>query len=124
MPQATKGCLMIIKRGDILLANFEPIKGSEQGKTRPCIAVQNDIGNVFSSTTIVVPITSKIPEKQYPTDVFATAKELNLTKDGTINCSQIATVSIQHRVIKKIGSLRPETMRKVDEALKTSLGLD
>lgn len=115
---------MIIKRGDVLLANFEPIKGSEQGKTRPCVVVQNDTGNVFSSTTIVVPITSKIPEKQYPTDVFATAKELCLVKDGTINCSQIATISIQHRVIKKIGSLRPETINKIDDALKTSLGLE
>jgi mRNA interferase MazF len=115
---------MMIKRGDVLLANFEPVKGSEQGKTRPCVVVQNDTGNVFSSTTIVVPITSKIPEKNYPTDVFASAKELGLTKEGTINCSQIATISIQHRVIKKIGSLRPETIQKVDEAIKTSLGLD
>ena len=106
------------------MANFEPVKGSEQGKVRPCVVIQNDIGNTFSNTTIVAPITSKVPEKDYPTDVFATAKELCLEKEGSINCSQIATVSIRHRVIKKLGSLKPETMRRVDEAIKASLGLD
>jgi len=115
---------MIIKRGEILLVNFDPIKGSEQGKTRPAVIVQNKIGNMFSNTTIVVPITSKVSEKNYPTDVFVTAKEIGLQKDGTIKCAQISTISIKHRVIKKIGLLDALTMKKVDEALKTSLALE
>lgn len=119
-----RGFWMIIKRGDLLLGDFNPVKGSEQGKTRPCVVVQNDVGNKYSNTTIVVPVTRKIPERFYPTDVFATATELNLKIGGTINCSQIATVSVKDRIIKKLGSLKPSTMKKVDEALKTSLALD
>ncbi|MEW6295287.1 MAG: type II toxin-antitoxin system PemK/MazF family toxin [Candidatus Diapherotrites archaeon] len=115
---------MIIKRGDILLVDFNPVKGSEQGKIRPAVVVQNDVGNIYAGTTIVVPITSSKPEKIYPTDVFASAEELGLKKEWSINCSQIATVSIKHRVIKKLGSLNPETRNKVNEALKTSLALD
>ncbi|MFH1664152.1 MAG: type II toxin-antitoxin system PemK/MazF family toxin [archaeon] len=115
---------MIIKRGDILLVNFDPVKGSEQGKTRPALVVQNDIGNRYSNTTIVVPITSKIKEKDYPTDFFVTAKQTGLQKDGTINCAQVATISIEHRVFKKLASLNSLTMKKVDEALKVSLGLE
>ncbi len=114
---------MSIKRGEILLVNFDPVKGSEQGKTRPAVIVQNDIGNAYSSTTIVVPITSRIREKNYPTDVFVTAKEIGLEKDGTINCAQISTISVKHRALKKLGALNPSTMKKVDEALKTSLEL-
>ena len=106
---------MIIKRGDLLLADFNPVKGSEQGKTRPCVVIQNNVGNAYSNTTIVVPVTSKISEKFYPTDVFATAEDLNLKSDGTINCSQIATVSVKDRIIKKLGSLKPSTMKKVDD---------
>ena len=114
---------MDIKKGDILLVDFNPVKGSEQGKIRPAVVVQNDVGNKYSSTTIVVPITSKIPEKQYPTDVFV-AKQPGLTKPGTINCAQIATISVKHRAIKKLGNLKPETMKKINEALKTSLELN
>ncbi|MFH1587708.1 MAG: type II toxin-antitoxin system PemK/MazF family toxin [Candidatus Diapherotrites archaeon] len=115
---------MIIKRSDILLVDFEPVKGSEQGKTRPAVVVQNDIGNMYSNTTIIVPITSKIPSKYYPTDVFVPAEKSGLMKEGIIKCSQIATISVKDRVIKKIGSLTPETMHKVNEAIKTSLGLE
>ena len=37
------GNKMIIKRGDIFLANLEPIRGSEQGGIRPVLIIQNDI---------------------------------------------------------------------------------
>ncbi len=114
---------MNIKRGDIVLTDLEPAKGSEQGKTRPCLIVQNDIGNMLSPTTIVVAISSKI-EKEYPFTVLVSQGEGNLPKDSLVLCNQIRTVSKQHRLIKKIGSLKPETMKKVDDALKTSLALE
>jgi mRNA interferase MazF len=114
---------MNIKRGDVVLADLEPVKGSEQGKTRPCLVVQNDIGNAVSPTTIVAAITSKI-EKEYPFTVLVKEGEASLPKDSLILCNQIRTVSTQHRLIKKIGSLKPETMKKVDNALKTSLGIE
>ena len=37
------GMMMEIKRGDILLVNFEPVKGSEQGRIRPAIVIQNNV---------------------------------------------------------------------------------
>ncbi len=114
---------MIIERGDIILTDLEPVKGSEQGKTRPCLVVQNNIGNKLSSTTIVASITSHT-EKQYPFTVLVNAGEGNLPKDSLIQCNQLRTISKEHRIFKKIGSVSPETMKKVNEALKTSLALD
>ncbi|MBI5148987.1 type II toxin-antitoxin system PemK/MazF family toxin, partial [Candidatus Pacearchaeota archaeon] len=49
---------MNILRGDIVLVNLEPIIGAEQGKIRPAVVVQNNIGNEYSPTTIIAPITS------------------------------------------------------------------
>ena len=112
-----------IKRGDVVLVKLDPVMGSEQGKTRPCLVVQNDISNEFSPNTIIVPITSKIKGKYYPTEVVATATELGLPIPGTINCEGIRTISISDRIIKKIGAIAPNTMQKVDGALKTSLAL-
>ena len=45
----------IYRRGDIYLVNFDPVIGSEQGGLRPALILQNDVGNYFSSTTVVVP---------------------------------------------------------------------
>ena len=61
--------MVSIKRGDICLANLDPVRGSEQGKVRPILIIQNDISNQHSPTTIIAPITSKIYAKEYPTNV-------------------------------------------------------
>ena len=114
---------MIIKRGDVVLADLEPVKGSEQGKTRPCLVIQNDIGNRVSPITIVAAITSKTG-KEYPFTVFVGKGGGNLSFDSLVLCNQIRSVSTQDRITKKIGALKPSTMKKVDEALKTSLALE
>ena len=61
---------MATKRGDIFLANLEPTKGSEQGGIRPVLVIQNDISNKHSPVTIVGVITSRVFEKEFPTNVF------------------------------------------------------
>lgn len=113
---------MNIKRGDVVLVNLEPTKGSEQGGTRPCLVIQNDLGNLASPTTIIAAMTSKT-EHQYPFTVFVQKGEGNLPKDSLVSLNQIRTISISDRIVKKIGTLKPETMRRIDEAIKTSLAL-
>ena len=112
-----------LKRGDIILVNFEPIRGSEQGGVRPAIVIQNDILNKFSPLTIIAPFTSKIYEKEYPTNVFISKQDFHLDKDSTIMLNQIRTID-KSRIIKKISSLDLYTMNKVDLAIKISLGLE
>ena len=112
-----------IKRGDICLINLEPVKGSEQGGIRPCMIIQNDISNKYSPVTIIAAITSKIYEKEFPTNVFISKKDSKLDKDSTIILNQIRTID-NARLIKKISSLDSFTMNKVDKSLKISLSLD
>ena len=47
-----------IKRGEVYWCDFGIPYGHEQGGLRPAIIVQNDIGNLHSSTTIVIPCTT------------------------------------------------------------------
>lgn len=114
---------MEIKRGDIVLAGLEPVKGSEQGGVRPVLVIQNDEGNKFSPTTIIAPITSKEFSKEFPTNVTISKQESRLNNDSTVLLNQIRTID-KSRVIKKISSLDNFTMNKVDRAIKVSLALD
>jgi mRNA interferase MazF len=114
---------MEIKRGDILLVNFEPVRGSEQGRVRPAIVIQNNILNKFSPLTIVAPITSKIYEKEYPTNVFIKKEEAVLNNDSTVLLNQIRTID-KRRIIKRLGSLNIFLMNKVDFAIKICLELE
>ena len=113
---------MIIKRGDIVWTDLDPVVGSVQGKSRPCLVVQNNLGNHFSPTTIVAAVTST-PKKEYPFFVKVNHGEGNLPKDSIVMLNQLRTISIQHRISKIMGTVSPETMRKVDLALKASLAL-
>lgn len=51
---------MDIRRYDIVQANLGEVVGSEQGGIRPVLVIQNDTGNICSTTTIVIPMTSKL----------------------------------------------------------------
>jgi mRNA interferase MazF len=113
----------MVKRGDIFLADLEPVRGSEQGGIRPVLIVQNNISNNYSPVVIVVAITSKVSNKEYPTDVFVSKRDSNLNKDSTILLNQIRTLD-KNRLKKKISSLPHFLMHRVDLALKISLGLE
>lgn len=111
-----------LKRGEIVLVDLNPARGAEKRKTRPCLIIQNDIGNKFSPLTIIAVITSqKDIDKQYPTDVWIDKGEEGLDYPS-IQCDQIRTVD-KSRIIKKIGYIDVSIMKKVDKALKISLGL-
>ena len=55
---------MEIRRGDIFEVDLGEYRGSIQGGYRPCVIVQNDIGNKYSPVTIVYPLTAKVNSKK------------------------------------------------------------
>ena len=112
-----------IKRGEIFLANLESTRESEQGGIRPVLIIQNDTSNKHSPVTIIAAITSKVFEKEYPTNIFISKDDSRLDKDSTIMLNQIRTID-NSRLIKKTGLVDNFTMNKVDRAIKVSLALD
>ena len=114
---------MRIRRGDIVIVALDPTEGSEQRGTRPCLVVQNDVGNEHAPTTIIVPFSTSSGEELYPFEVLVPAEECALREDSVAICSQIRTVSIEHRIVENIGAISAERMAEVDTALEYSLGL-
>ncbi|WP_054692263.1 type II toxin-antitoxin system PemK/MazF family toxin [Syntrophomonas palmitatica] len=113
----------MIKRGEIYFAQLNPVIGSEQGGIRPVLVVQNDIGNQYSPTTIILAITSQINKAKLPTHVELDAKSYGLERDSVILAEQIRTID-KSRLKQRIAALSHETMDKVDQALKISMGLE
>ena len=81
-----------VHRGEIYYADLNPVLGSETGKIRPVLIIQNIIGNAYSPTTIVAVVTEYSDKKaRYPICVSIT-KNAGLEKDSIINLSQIRTI--------------------------------
>lgn len=102
---------------------LDPVVGHEQGRSRPCVVVQNNIGNRLSSTTIVVPLTDAVHIRRL-SPIYAPVKKGDggATEDSVALCDQIRVVD-QQRFRRAYGILSPATMQRLDEALLISLGL-
>ena len=120
---------MCVKRGEVYYCDLGgrlENRGCEQWGTRPCVIIQNDVGNTFSPTTIVIPLTSSSFKKPLPTHA-----ELDTVENNWLNCL-VESVSLaeQIRVIDKsrikrfVGELSEDDMKKVDKTLLVSLALN
>ena len=111
-----------IKKGDVFLADLEPVRGSEQGGIRPVLIIQNNISNKYSLVTIIATITSSQFEKKFPINIKLLKQDSNLDKDSTILLNQIRTID-KSRLIKKMSTLSYEIMNKINLAIQISFGL-
>jgi mRNA interferase MazF len=110
------------RRGEVYLADFDPVVGSEIAKTRPALIIQNDIGNRVSPVTIVAAISSQVRHPLYPIEVLVRAPEGGLSVDSTVRLNQIRSMD-KSRLVKRLGKVTPATLAGVDTAIKISLGL-
>ena len=113
-----------IKRGDIYIADLEPIIGSEQGGKRPVLIIQNNKGNKHSSTTIAAPITTKRVPNYLPIHVFVFASDqTGLPQASCVLLEQLRVLD-KSRLTEYLGKVSRVTMEEVDRALKISVGLN
>jgi len=113
----------MVKRGQVYRCDFGVGIGSEMQKDRPAIIVQNDIGNIHSSNTIVIPITHT--QHDSPCVVTIAPKKMvdgEVILDGCANASNIMCIS-KARLGNYIATLSQSEMKQVDEAVAKSMGM-
>lgn len=110
------------RRGDIYFASLNPFRGSEQGGKRPVLVVQNDIGNAYSTTLIIAPMTSRVYKKDNLPTHYLVRRAPGLPKPSLVLLEQLRTID-KVRIISYMGHLRKEDMDKIDNMIRSSLGL-
>ena len=111
---------MKIKQYDIWLANLNPGRGTEPGKTRPVVVVQTNLLNDFHPSTLVCPITSSI---QLNIDLLRVhLKKNQLDKPSDILVDQIRAID-NLRLIKKLGTLHKDQIQKLKSNIRIVLDL-
>ncbi len=103
------------RRGEIFLVDFDPTRGHGIKKTRPALVIQNDV--------IVAAISSRVSLVAYPVEVPIQPDQANgLMLPSAIHLDQIRSIDQTH-LVKRLGVIDPATMRKVEDAIRISLGL-
>jgi mRNA interferase MazF len=96
---------MKIKQFDIWLANLNPSKGTEPGKTRPVVVVQTDLLNETHLSTLICPITTNVKSEIELLRVHLNKEQLEKLSD--IQVDQLRAID-NKRLIKKLGQLNKE----------------
>lgn len=110
-----------MKRGDIYMAQLEPVIGSEQGGRRPVVIIQNNQGNLHAPTVIAVPLTGS-PKPDLPTHALLPMGEGGLWRDSIALCEQVRTLE-KTRLSRRIGAIGPKAMARIEKALRVSLDI-
>jgi mRNA interferase MazF len=111
-----------IKRGDMYYAELNPAVGSEQDGKRPVLICSNDLGNKYSPTVVVVPLTGNIMKRQLPTHVVI-PKTNGLEHDSLALAEQIRTLD-RSRLRCYIGHISKEQQSDIDMALAVCVGIE
>jgi mRNA interferase MazF len=108
---------MQIKRFEIWIADLNPQKDTEPGKTRPVLIVQTNLLNkIPHPSTIVCPITTNIQTESEILRVHIRRGTANLNEDCDIMIDQVRAID-NKRLIRKIGELPESLSNKVMENL-------
>ncbi|MEI6205622.1 MAG: type II toxin-antitoxin system PemK/MazF family toxin [Desulfuromonadales bacterium] len=109
------------KRGEIWLLDWSPSRGSEQAGFRPALIIQTDAANSNPGypNTIVLAVSTK--GKQVPFHVILKPDSINgLTEVSFVKCEQVLTIA-KERLVKKLGVIGIEELRKITQAVRLVL---
>ena len=114
---------MNIRQYEVWIADLNPRVGTEAGKTRPVLVVQTNLLNTVSHpSTIICPITSNVKKESEILRVHLTQGMANVHEHCDIMIDQLRAID-NKRLIKRIGKLPDDLIRKVTDNIKIVLGI-
>ncbi len=115
-----------MRRGEIVVVDLDPARGSEASKSRPAVVVSNDAANATATrlgrgVITVVPVTSNT-SRVYPFQVLLPAGLTGLPRDSKAQAEQVRSVAVE-RIGRRVGQLPAGLIAELDEALRIHLSL-
>ncbi len=113
---------MTVQRGDVWLANLNPIRGSEQAGIRPVLVFQNDAISRFTTTVLAIPLTTNLRRAALPSCVRVAPGEGGLESESVLLCHQLRVLD-KTRLQRKPGTVGPETIAAVERCVLFTMGI-
>jgi len=113
---------MIVRRGEIWLADLNPTRGSEQAGTRPVLIFQNNSFNRFTSTFLTIPLTTNLRRASLPTSALLRRGEGGLAKDSVVLCHQLRVLDAS-RLKHRLGTFGKQTMLGIESRVLFTTGI-
>lgn len=113
---------MTIRRGEVWLAELNPIRGFEQAGIRPVLILQNNSINRFTNTFLAIPLTTNLRRASLPTSVFLAESEGGLDKDSVALCHQLRVLD-KSRLMRRLGLISELKLAEIDRCVLFTIGI-
>ncbi len=115
---------MAYKRGGVYLANFNPSRGTEPGKIRPCIVMQSQLLNeIEHPSTTILPLTTQLTEDAAPLR-YRLASRDELEYDSDVMLDQTRTIDNRRFSGDMLTLLTKEEMGEIESFWRIVLDLE
>ena len=113
-----------IEHGTIWLADLDPQKGTEPGKTRPVLILQDQaLLDAGHPSTIIIPLTTNLIDNAEPLRIRVKSRE-KLTRDSDLLIDQVRAIDNRRITSGPIAHLEPELMKRVYQAILEVIGMN
>jgi mRNA interferase MazF len=108
-----------MKQGDIILLDFDPIKGREQSGYRPAVVISQTLYNQKRDMVFVCPITgSKKPLR------FRIPLDKRTKTQGDVICEQVRVIDLLARKCKTVEQIPKDILIKILDAVSVIIALE
>lgn len=111
-------------RGEIYFVDLDPVRGREQGGTRPVLVVSLDAINRAPLVVTIIPGTDGANvRRDYPTNIRLSAAETGLRTETVFLGFQLRALDPGRFPPRPSGQVSPGRMRDVEDVVRYCLGL-
>jgi len=112
-----------MKRGEVWLANMNPGKGTEPGKTRPVLIVQAQaLLDTGHPSTLVIPLTTRLIDDADPLRLRLSA-QARLDKASDLLIDQLRAIDNRRLISGPLMTCTHAFMQQVDCCIQEVLGI-
>ena len=112
-----------IKHGEIWIANLNPTRGTEPGKLRPVLIVQNQaLLDIEHPSTLIIPLSTKLIDAAEPLRIRIKSQG-KLKKDSNLLIDQIRAIDNKRLIEGPLFRCNERFMEKIYEAIFEVLGI-
>lgn len=112
-----------LKKGQVWLANLNPSRGTEPGKTRPILILQDQILlDVKHPSTLIIPLTTHLTDNAYPLRVRINAAD-DLEKDSDLLIDQLRAIDNKRLISGPLTTLTKTQLNSTYNAIAEVIGM-
>lgn len=113
---------MNAKRGEIWMADLNPIRGSEQAGVRPVLVFQNDLINRFTTTVLAIPLSTNLLRAELPSCMRISKGDGGIQSDSVALCHQLRVLD-KTRLKRKLGIVSKKTISSIETCMIFTMGI-